>query len=69
MLDHIAVLKGITNRGERRAIVEAILSRVNLQQHAQKAISLFSVGMKQRFGIAQALIGDPQLLIVDEPTA
>ncbi|MCP4886212.1 MAG: ABC transporter ATP-binding protein [Planctomycetaceae bacterium] len=69
MLDHIAVLKGITNRGERRDIVDAMLSRVNLQQHAQKAVSSFSGGMKQRFGIAQALIGDPKLLIVDEPTA
>lgn len=69
MLDHIAVLKGITNRGERKDIVEAMLSRVNLRQHAQKAISSFSGGMKQRFGIAQALIGDPKLLIVDEPTA
>ncbi|MDG2223407.1 MAG: ABC transporter ATP-binding protein [Rubripirellula sp.] len=69
MLDHIAILKGITNRAERRDIVEAMLSRVNLQQHAQKSISSFSGGMKQRFGIAQALIGDPKLLIVDEPTA
>ncbi|MGB0596909.1 MAG: ATP-binding cassette domain-containing protein [Rubripirellula sp.] len=50
-------------------MVEAMLSRVNLQQHAQKAISSFSGGMKQRFGFAQALIGDPKLLIVDEPTA
>jgi ABC-2 type transport system ATP-binding protein len=69
MLDHIAILKGITNRGERREVVDAMLERVNLFQHRKKAISGFSGGMKQRFGIAQALIGDPKLLIVDEPTA
>lgn len=69
MLDHIAILKGVTNRGERKELVGAMLERVNLTQHARKAISSFSGGMKQRFGIAQALIGDPKLLIVDEPTA
>jgi ABC-type multidrug transport system ATPase subunit len=69
MLDHIAILKGVTKRAERRELVDAMLARVNLSQHSRKAVSSFSGGMKQRFGIAQALIGDPKLLIVDEPTA
>ncbi len=69
MLDHIAVLKGITDRGQRRELVSGMLHRVNLYQHRKKAISSFSGGMKQRFGIGQALLGSPQLLIVDEPTA
>lgn len=69
MLDHIAILKGITNARERREVVEGMLERVNLFEHRRKAISGFSGGMKQRFGIAQALLGNPQLLIVDEPTA
>jgi ABC-2 type transport system ATP-binding protein len=69
MLDHIAVLKGIVNKKERREIVDALLERVNLSQHRKKSISGFSGGMKQRFGIAQSLLGNPQLIIVDEPTA
>jgi ABC-type multidrug transport system ATPase subunit len=69
MLDHIAMLKGITNRRERKELIEAMLKRVNLYQHRKKAIAGFSGGMKQRFGIAQALLGDPKLVIVDEPTA
>jgi ABC-type multidrug transport system ATPase subunit len=69
MLDHIALLKGISNRRQRRELVAATLHRVNLYQHRRKAISGFSGGMKQRFGIGQALLGNPQLLIVDEPTA
>jgi ABC-type multidrug transport system ATPase subunit len=69
MLNHIALLKGVTNKSERRDLVDAMLNRVNLFQHRKKAISGFSGGMKQRFGIAQALLGDPKLVIVDEPTA
>ena len=69
MLDHIATLKGVTNKRERKELVQAMLHRVNLFQHRKKAITGFSGGMKQRFGIAQALLGDPQLVIVDEPTA
>ncbi|CAN5438293.1 ABC transporter ATP-binding protein [soil metagenome] len=67
MLDHIAVLKGI-QKG-RKEIVEALLNRVNLWDSRKKALGSFSGGMKQRFGIAQALLGDPTLIIVDEPTA
>jgi ABC-2 type transport system ATP-binding protein len=69
MLDHLAVLKGLTRRGERRETVEALLTQVNLWDVRKKAIAGFSGGMRQRFGIAQALIGSPQLIIVDEPTA
>lgn len=69
MLDHIAILKGVTNRSQRRELIDAMLHRVNLFQHRKKSVASYSGGMKQRFGIAQALIGDPKLLIVDEPTA
>ncbi len=69
MLDHIALLKGVTNRRERKELVAAMLERVNLYQHRRKSITGFSGGMKQRFGIAQALLCDPMLVIVDEPTA
>jgi len=69
MLDHLAVLKGIGNPRERRATVEALLSQVNLWDVRKKPIAGFSGGMRQRFGIAQSLIGNPQLIIVDEPTA
>lgn len=69
MLDHLAVLKGISNTSERKSLVNALLERVNLYDHRKKAVSSYSGGMRQRFGIAQALIGNPQLIIVDEPTA
>src|SRR6202142_3077963 len=69
MLDQIAILKGITNRRERRDVVHEMLHRVNLWEHRRKRLTGFSGGMRQRFGIAQALIGNPRLLIVDEPTA
>jgi ABC-2 type transport system ATP-binding protein len=68
MLDHLATLKGILG-GQRKELVNALLQRVNLWEHRKKAVSSYSGGMRQRFGIAQALIGDPKLIIVDEPTA
>lgn len=69
MLDHLAVLKGLSGRAERRETVERLLAQVNLWDVRKKAIASFSGGMRQRFGIAQALLGSPQLIIVDEPTA
>lgn len=69
MLDHIALLKGVVDKGERKDLVEALLHRVNLWEHRNRRLSGYSGGMKQRFGIAQCLIGDPKLIIVDEPTA
>ena len=69
MLDHLALLKGIGGYGERKELVESMLKRCNLYDFRKKALTSFSGGMRQRFGIAQALIGNPQLLIVDEPTA
>jgi len=69
MLDHMAVLKGIASRADRKTVVEALLVQTNLWSVRKRAIAGFSGGMRQRFGIAQALIGDPRLIIVDEPTA
>ncbi len=69
MLDHMAVLKGIASAADRRVTVETLLAQTNLWVHRKKAIAGFSGGMRQRFGIAQALIGNPRLIIVDEPTA
>jgi ABC-type multidrug transport system ATPase subunit len=69
MLDHIAQMKGIGSKSERKAIVENLLHKVNLYTHRKKGLGTYSGGMRQRFGIAQALIGSPSLIIVDEPTA
>jgi ABC-type multidrug transport system ATPase subunit len=69
LLDHFAVLKGFTNRGARREVVEGLLQQVNLWDVRKRKLGGFSGGMRQRFGIAQALLGDPRLVIVDEPTA
>ncbi|MEB0263884.1 MULTISPECIES: ABC transporter ATP-binding protein [unclassified Mucilaginibacter] len=69
MLDHIAQLKGVGNKSERKELVAALLDNVNLSKDKKKSLGTYSGGMKQRFGIAQALIGNPKLIIVDEPTA
>src|SRR5512135_2313292 len=69
MLDHLAVLKGLGDRRQRKEVVEGLLAQVNLWDVRRKALAGFSGGMRQRFGIAQALIGSPKLIIVDEPTA
>lgn len=69
MLDHMAVLKGITDRAARKETVEVLLDQAGLWDVRKTALTCFSGGMRQRFGIAQALIGNPRLLIVDEPTA
>lgn len=69
MLDHMAVLKGVASARERKQTVETLLNQTNLWNVRKKAIAGFSGGMRQRFGIAQALIGNPKLIIVDEPTA
>ena len=69
LLDHLAILKGVSNKLERKELIEYLLQRVNLFEQRNKSVKEFSGGMKQRIGIAQALIGNSKLIIVDEPTA
>ncbi len=69
LLDHLGVMKGLTNRTERKHMIEALLQQTNLWDSRKKALGTYSGGMKQRFGIAQALLANPRLIIVDEPTA
>jgi len=68
-LDHIAVLKGLNDKSERRNQILSLLENVNLLTHKSASVATFSGGMRQRFGVAQALLGNPKVLIVDEPTA
>jgi len=69
LLDHLALLKGFENKADRKQIIEQLLTKVNLWEQRKKNVSSYSGGMRQRFGIAQCLIGSPKLVIVDEPTA
>lgn len=69
LLDHLAILKGFDTKSDRKQIVEQLLVKVNLWDHRKNAVASYSGGMRQRFGIAQCLIGSPKLVIVDEPTA
>lgn len=69
LLNHIAILKGVSNKTERREQIDSLLEKVNLSSQKNKEVHVFSGGMRQRFGVAQALLGDPKIIIVDEPTA
>ena len=69
LLDHIAILKGVTDKKERKDQILSLLKNVNLLTHKSASVATYSGGMRQRFGVAQALLGDPKVLIVDEPTA
>ncbi|GGG87955.1 multidrug ABC transporter ATP-binding protein [Parapedobacter pyrenivorans] len=69
LLNHLAILKGITKRNERKAQINELLNKVNLYEQRNREVHTFSGGMKQRFGVAQALLGTPKIIIVDEPTA
>lgn len=69
LLDHLAILKGVLNNSDRKEQINALLYKTNLYQYRKQAVSTYSGGMRQRFGIAQALLGNPQIIIVDEPTA
>ncbi len=69
LLHHIGVLKGLTNKAERQSQIDQLLQQVNLRKHRHASVASYSGGMRQRFGVAQAMLGDPKLLIVDEPTA
>ena len=69
LLNHLAILKGMTDKKTRHEQILALLEKTNLTEHTNKAVGTFSGGMKQRFGVAQALLGNPQIIIVDEPTA
>jgi len=69
LLDHIAILKGVHNKADRKAQIDKLLQAVNLTNMRRASVATYSGGMKQRFGVAQALLGDPKVIIVDEPTA
>ncbi|MBK9957904.1 MAG: ABC transporter ATP-binding protein [Chitinophagaceae bacterium] len=69
LLNHLAILKGLNNATTRKEQILALLEKTNLSKHKNKAVSTYSGGMRQRFGVAQALLGNPQIIIVDEPTA
>lgn len=69
LLNHLAILKGVSNKTERKAQINSLLEKVNLHTHRNKEVHTFSGGMRQRFGVAQALLGNPKIIIVDEPTA